>query len=197
MKRHQLILTIICLFLGLNVYCQKLDVILNIKYRTGFAILNSKDTLTGSFEFNDCEQNYKILVYLNPVTLKKSAYNPQDVTFFSLEGIYYVPKELKEGWEFVQLISNDSLKVYLRKRFFTINTGSGVENQLMYEKPGGKYLLVSFNNFYNFKTRVGDFFRDDYKLSNKIFNNTYTKDDVLKIALEYNEWLLKKKKLVH
>ena len=114
--------------------------------------------------------------------------------FFSLEGIYYFPKKLKEGWEFVQLISNDSLKVYLRKRFFTINTGSGVENQLMYEKPGGKYLLVSFNDFYNFKTRVGDFFSDDPELSKKIFTNIYTKDDVLKIALEYNEWLLKKKK---
>jgi len=194
MKRHQLIMTTICLLLSMNIYCQKLDKLLNVKYKLGFAILNSKDTLTGRFEFNDCEQNYKILVYLNPVTLKKSAYNPQDVTFFSLEGIYYFPKKLKEGWEFVQLISNDSLKVYLHKRFFTINTGSGVENQLMYEKPGGKYLLVSFNDFFNFKTRVGDFFSDDTELSKKIFNNIYTKDDVLKIALEYNEWLLKKKK---
>ena len=178
----------------MNIYSQKLDELLNIKYRTGFAILNNKDTLTGRFEFNDCEQNYRLLVYSNPVTLKKSAYKPKEVKYFSLDTIFYIPKELKEGWEFVQLISNDTLKVYLRKRFFTTNTGSGSENQIMYEKPSGEYLLVSFNNFYSFKTRVGAFFSDYPELSKKIYNNTYTKDDVLKIALEYNNWLKGKKK---
>jgi hypothetical protein len=64
----------------------------------------------------------------------------------------------------------------------------------MYEKPNGKYLLVSFNNFYPFKTKVGDFFSDDPDLSKKIYSNKYTKDDVFKIAQEYNNWLLKKKK---
>ena len=193
MKRHQFVFVIICLLLSMNIYCQKLDELLNIKYRTGFAILNNKDTLTGSFEFNDCEQNYRLLVYSNPVTLKKSAYKPQEVRYFALDTIFYVPKELKEGWEFVQLISNDSLKVYLRKRFFTTFTTSGSENQIMYEKKNGKYLLVSFNNFYPFKTRVGEFFSDDPELSKKIYNNTYTKNDVLKIALEYNNWLKGKK----
>jgi len=194
MKRQQFVFIIICLLLSSNIYSQKLDELLNIKYRTGFAILNNKDTLTGRFEFNDCEQNYHLLVYSDPVTLKKSAYKPQEVKYFSLDTLFYIPKELKEGWEFVQLISNDSLKVYLRKRFFTTNIGSGSENQIMYEKPTGEYLLVSFNNFYSFKTRVGGFFSDDPDLSKKIYNNTYTKNDVLKIALEYNNWLKKNKK---
>ena len=194
MKRHQFVFIITCLLLSTNIYSQKLDELLNIKYRTGFAILNNKDTLTGRFEFNDCEQNYHLLVYCDPVTLKKSAYKPQEVKYFSLDTLFYIPKELKEGWEFVQLISNDSLKVYLRKRFFTTNIGSGSENQIMYEKPTGEYLLVSFNNFYSFKTRVGGFFSDDPDLSKKIYNNTFTKNDVLKIALEYNNWLKKNKK---
>ena len=193
MKRQQFVFVIICLLSSINIHGQKLDELLNVKYKIGFAILNNNDTLTGRFEFNDCEQNYRLLVYSNPVTLKKSAYKPQEVKYFSLDTIFYIPKELKEGWEFVQLISNDTLKVYLRKRFFTTNTGSGSENQIMYEKPSGEYLLVSFNNFYSFKTRVGAFFSDYPELSKKIYNNTYTKDDVLKIALEYNNWLKGKK----
>jgi len=194
MKKQHLFLVTVCFMLSLSSYGQKLDELLNVRYKGGFAILNSGDTLRGVFEFNDSKPNYELLVYMDPVTLKKSAYKPDEVTFFKLDSLYYLPKELKEGWEFVQLISNDRLKVYLRKRFFTTNTGSGSENQIMYEKPDGTYLLVSFNNFFPFKTRVTDFFSDDPELSKKINNNTYTKADVLKIAQEYNTWLLKEKK---
>ena len=194
MKKQHLLLASLCLMISLNSFSQKLDKLLNVKYKTGFAILNNRDTLLGSFEFNDSKQNYLQLVYLNPVNHKKNSYNPEDVTFFCLDSSYYFPKELKDGWEFVKLISNDSLKVYLHRRFFTTNIGSGNENQIMYEKPNGEYLMVSFNNFYPFKTKVGDFFSDDPDLSKKIYSNKYTKDDVLKIALEYNNWLIKKKK---
>jgi len=194
MKKQHLFLVTVCFILSLSSSAQKLDKLLNDKYKGGFAILNRGDTLRGVFEFNDSKPNYELLVYIDPVSLKKSAYKPDEVTFFKLDSLYYLPKELKEGWEFVQLISNDRLKVYLRKRFFTTNTGSGSENQIMYEKPDGSYLLVSFNNFFPFKTRVGEFFSDDPELSKKIHNNTYTKADVLKIAQEYNTWLLKEKK---
>ena len=194
MKKQYLLLVSICFILSLSSSGQKLDKFLNVRYKGGFAILNSGDTLRGVFEFNDSKPNYELLVYMDPVTLKKSAYKPDEVTFFKLDSLYYLPKELKEGWEFVQLISNDRLKVYLRKRFFTTNIGSGSENQIMYEKSDGSYLLVSFNDFFPFKTRVADFFSDDTELSKKINNNTYTKADVLKIALEYNTWLSKEKK---
>jgi len=194
MKKQHLFLVSVCFILSLSSYGQKLDELLNVRYKGGFAILNRGDTLRGVFEFNDSKPNYELLVFMDPVTLKKSAYKPDEVTFFKLDSLYYLPKELKEGWEFVQLISNDRLKVYLRKWFFTTNTGSGSENQIMYEKPDGSYLLVSFNNFFPFKTRVGEFFSDDPELSKKIHNNTYTKADVLKIAQEYNTWLLKEKK---
>jgi len=194
MKKQYLYLVLISLFISIEASSQFLDNLLNVKHKEGFAILNSGDTLRGSFEFNDCKQNYELLVFINPVSFIKSAYKPDEVMFFSLDSIYYLPKELKDGWEFVQLISNDNLKVFLRKRFFTTNTGSGSENQIMYEKPDRKYLLVSFNNFYPFKSRVGNFFSDDIELSKKIYNNTYTKADVLKIALEYNNWLKEKKK---
>ena len=194
MKRQHLLLTSICLMISLNSFSQKLDEILNVRHKEGFAILNNGDTLIGNFEFNDSKQNYLQLVYIDPVSHKKSAYNPEEVNFFSLDSSYYFPKELKDGWEFVKLISNDCLKVYLHRRFFTTDIGSGDENQIMYEKPNGEYLLVSFNNFYPFKTQVGAFFSDDPDLSKKIYSNKYTKDDVLKIALEYNNWLLIKKK---
>ena len=194
MKKQHLFLVTVCFILSLSSSAQKLDKLLNDKYKGGFAILNRGDTLRGVFEFNDSKPNYELLVYIDPVSLKKSAYKPNEVTFFKLDSLYYLPKELKEGWEFVQLISNDRLKVYLRKRFFTTNTGSGSENQIMYEKPDGSYLLVSFNNFFPFKERVGEFFSDDPELSKKINNNTYTKADVLKIALDYNTWLSKEEK---
>ena len=194
MKKQQILLVSFFLMISLNSFSQIFDKLLNVKYKPGFAILNNRDTLTGSFEFNDTKQNYLQLVYINPVSHKKSVYNPDEVTFFCLDSSYYFPKELKDGWEFVKLISNDSMKVYLHRRFFTTNIASGDENQIMFEKPDGEYLLVSFNNFYPFKSKVGDFFSDDPDLSKKIYTNKYTKDDVLKIAFDYNNWLLKKGK---
>lgn len=189
MRKHHFILILFILFVCLNTQGQKLDKLLNVQYKAGFVVLNSGDTLRGGFEFNDCEQNYHLLVYIDPISTKKQAYEPQEVEYFMLDSLVFMPKELKDGWVFVRLLIYDRLKVYLYKRFYTSNTGSGVENQIMYEKPDGKYLLVSFDNFFPFKTRVGDFFSDDPELREKINNDTYTKKDVFKIAMDYNEWL--------
>ena len=171
-----------------------LDRLLNVQYKIGFAILNNGDTLNGPFEFNDCEKNYQLLVYVNPANFSKKAYNPEEVKFFALDSTYYIPKKLKDGWEFVQLISNDKLGVYLHKRFLTTHMGSGSENQVMLEKPNGQYLMVPLNNYYQFKFKVSDFFSDDEALSTKILNETYTRKDILKIAYEYNNWLKELKK---
>jgi len=43
-----------------------------------------------------------------------------------------------------------------------------------------------------FKKRVGEFFKDDPELSEKILNKTYGYDDLYVIASEYNAWLKKK-----
>jgi|GEM_PF-2092422 len=189
MRKHHLMLILFILLVNMNAEGQKLDKFLNVHYKAGFVVLNSGDTLRGGFEFNDCEQNYQLLVYIDPVSEEKTAYEPQEVEYFMLDSLVFMPKELKDGWVFVRLLLYDHLKVYLYKRFYTSNIGSGVENQIMYEKPDGKYLLVSFDNFFPFKTRVGDFFSDDPELRVKINNDTYTKKDVFKIALDYNEWL--------
>jgi hypothetical protein len=98
MKKQHLLLVPFCLLICLNSFSQKLDILFNVKYKPGFAILNNRDTLLGCFEFNDCKQNYLQLVYINPVSNKKSAYNPEEVTFFCLDSSYYFPKELKECW---------------------------------------------------------------------------------------------------
>ncbi|MHB9140537.1 MAG: hypothetical protein ACYC25_01515 [Paludibacter sp.] len=197
MRKLQLMLLSFFMLINMNVQGQLFDELLNVKYKPGFAILNNGDTLRGAFEFNDCKQNYQMLVFVDPVTLTKSAYEPKEVKYFVLDSLTFQPKELKEGLVFVRLLLYDSLKVYLHKRFFTSSVSSGVENQIMYEKPNGKYLLVSFDNFFPFKTQVGNFFSDDPELSEKIENNTYTKKDIFKIALDYNKWLRRDTKKQH
>jgi hypothetical protein len=194
MHKLKLSLLSFILLFSLSIQGQKLDKLLNVKYQPGFAILNSGDTLIGAFEFNDCEQNYRFLVYIDPVSQKKRVYEPQKIKYFNIDTLYFLPKELKDGWFFVRIILNDSLKVFLHKHFFTTDISSGAENQIMYEKPNGEYLMVSYDNFFPFNKRVGDFFSDDPKLYKKITNNTYTKNDILKIATEYNDWLRNNKR---
>ena len=193
MCKHQFLLIAIILLNSLNSHGQKLDKLLNVNYKAGMVILNSGDTLRGSFEFNDCKENYQLLVYINPLSNEKSAFEPKQVYCYMIDSLLFFPKELREGWEFVRLIYYDNLKIFLRKRFFTSNVSSGTENQIMYEKPNGKYILVSFDNFYPFKIKVGDFFDDDIDLASKIRDNTYTKKDILKIAVEYNDWFKQNK----
>src|SRR5665647_801212 len=118
MRKLQLMLLSFFLLINMNVQGQMLDEILNVKYKPGFAILNNGDTLRGAFEFNDCNQNYHMLVYVDPITLTKSAYEPQEVKYFVLDSLTFQPKKLKDGLVFVRLLLYDSLKVYLHKRFY-------------------------------------------------------------------------------
>ena len=194
MRKYQLLLVAFILFINLKSQGQKLDNLLNIKYRTGMVILNSGDTLRGSIEFNDCKENYQYLVYINPLTSKKSAFEPQKVYCFTIDSLLFFPKELKDGWEFVRLLYYDNLKIFLRKHFFTTNMSSSFENQIMFEKPDGNYILISFDNFYPFKTKVSDFFGEDPDLADKIKKNTFTNKNILKIAVEYNNWYKQNKK---
>lgn len=191
MRKHQFILLSFILLISLNNMAQGLDKLLNVKYKAGFVILNTGDTLRGAFEFNDCEQNYRILVFIDPISYKKTAYEPQQVKYFVLDSLTFMPKELKEGWVFVRLLLYDNLKVYLHKHFITSNISNGIENQIMYEKPNGKFILVILDRFYPFKTKVGDFFSDDPDLYEKIDKGIYKNNikDILKISNEYNDWL--------
>jgi len=191
MRKHQFILLSIILLISQNNKAQGLDKLLNVQYKPGFAILNTGDTLTGAFEFNDCEQNYRILVFIDPRNSKKAAYEPQQVKYFMLDSLTYMPKELKDGWGFVRLLLYDNLKVYLHKKFITSNIANGIENQIILEKPNGKFILVTLDRFYPFKTKVGDFFSDDPDLYEKINKGIYKNDikDIFKISNEYNNWL--------
>ena len=194
MPKIKVVLMLVVLLFCLNIYSQKgLDKLLNVKYKTGYAILNSGDTLNGCFEFNDCEQNYRLLVYVDCSTFKKQAFDPQDVKFFSLDSLYYIPKKLKTGWEFVELIANDSLKLYWHRRFFTTYIDSNVNKEIMFEKPDGKYLIIPNDKNYSFSVRVSDFFSDYSDLSKMIDKGIYTRKDIFKISVEYNNWLTKGK----
>jgi len=189
MKKLFLFLFAFILFFCSNSNGQVLEKLLNIQIRPGFAILNNGDTLVGSFEFNDSKDNYKLLVYKDPVTYKNSAYLPQEVEFFSIDSLYFRPLELKDEWVFMRILFEDKIKLYLHKYFYTTYSYSGFYNQFYLKKQNGENLMVTIDNFYPFKKKVGDFFSDCPEIYKKINNNTYKSNDLLKIVLEYNEWL--------
>ena len=174
------------------IYAQLLEKLLNIQIRSGYAILNTGDTLLGCFEFNDCMDNYKILVYKDPVTLKNSAFLPREVSIFTIDSMYFRPKELKNDLVFMRVLFEDKMKMYLHKKYYTTNSYSGFYNQFLIEKPTGDKILVSNDSFYPFKTKVGNFFKDCPAIYSKIKNNIYQSNDLFKITMEYNEWLKNK-----
>jgi len=134
------------------------------------------------------------LVFIDPVTLKKRAFDPREVKMFSIDSLTFFPKEIKGEKVFMRILINDILKVYLNKHFFTNDINSGSTNEFLCLKPTGESILVSMDSFYPFKTRVGDFFRDDNDLYLKIKKNRYSNKDLFKIAIEYNDWLRDTKK---
>ncbi len=190
----KLIIIFVLSFLLFNQYtnAQLLEKLLNIQIRSGYAILNTGDTLLGCFEFNDSKDNYKILVYKDPITHKNSAYLPQDVNIFTIDSMYFRPKELKDEWVFMRVLFEDKIKMYLHKNFYTTFSYSGCYNQFLIEKPTGEKILVTVDNFYPFKTKVGNFFKDCPAIYSKIKNNTYQAKDLFEITVEYNEWLKSK-----
>ncbi|HRZ98435.1 MAG TPA: hypothetical protein P5084_12840 [Paludibacter sp.] len=189
MKKPIILFLFIFLFFNQFSNAQLLEKLLNIQIRTGFAILNNGDTLLGCFEFNDSEDNYRMLVYKDPVTHKNSAYLPQDVNLFSIDNLYFRPIELKDEWVFMRVLFEDKMKMYLHKKFYTTDAYSGFYNQFLIQKPSGEKLLVTIDNFYPFKTKVGNFFKDCPAIYSKIKNNIYQANDLFKITMEYNEWL--------
>lgn len=190
----KLIIIFVLSFVLFNQYtnAQLLEKLLNIQIRSGYAILNTGDTLLGCFEFNDSKDNYKILVYKDPITHKNSAYLPQDVNIFIIDNLYFRPIELKNEWVFMRVLFEDKMKMYLHKNFYTTFSYSGFYNQFFIEKPTGEKILVTIDNFYPFKTKVGNFFKDCPSIYSKIKNNTYQAKDLFEITVEYNEWLKSK-----
>ena len=191
-RKNIICVFLFCISLLYNLKGQTFDNILGVKYQTGYAVLNNNDTIQGVFEFNDCEQNYKLLVYLDPLTRRKIAYNPQEISLFVLNDKIFKPVELKYEWFFMRVILEDELKVYLHKNFYTIIISSGVNTEIYMIKPNDEKLLVSFDNFFPFKTKLANFVEDCADLVQKINNDVYVRKDILQIAQEYNEFLKSK-----
>lgn len=189
MKRLNLTLIVLIIF-SVTAHSQLLEKLLNIQIRPGFAILNNGDTLLGAFEFNDSKDNYRLLVYKNPVSHRNYAYLPQDVEFFSVDSLYFRPIEYENEWIFMRILFEDKVKLYLHKKFYTTFSHSGYYNQFYVIRPDGKSLMISTDNFYAFKNRAGNFFRECQNVYRKIMNNTYTVRNLSEIIEEYNNWLI-------
>ena len=190
-------LFVLFLILQVPVEAQKvtnfLDDVLNVKYQTGYVILNNKDSLSGEFEFNNSVDNYKVLVYKNTKTKSKDLYYPQDVNYFVLDGIPFYPKEYKNEWFFMRLYYSDSLSIYIHKHFFTDVVASQSVNYYLFEKSNGTKLMVQPDRAFPFKARLTYFFDDCPALCEKINKNEYGIEKLTEIALFYNDWLRRKK----
>ncbi len=171
---------------------QKLDKFLKVKYGAGFAVLNNGDTIYGKFEFNDCPQNYKLLVHLDTLDYTKDAYNPNEVRYYALGKNIYVPHPSKDGLVFMRVLLEDSLRVYQHKHFYTSYTRTGFTNQFYCIKPTGEELVVSAGSDSPFVASTTKFFSDYPELCYLIKKKKYTQKDLYKIALIYNDWLRKR-----
>ncbi len=191
MKRVNLFVLFL-LITSVSAKAQILEKLLNIQIRPGFAILTNGDTLLGAFEFNDAKDNYRLLVYKDPVTHKNFAYLPQDVQVFSVDSFYFRPIEFENEWIFMRILFEDKVKLYLHKKYYTTFSHTGFYNQFYIIKPDGKSLMINTDVFYPFKTRAGNFFKDCETVYRKITNNTYTVRNLPEIIDEYNNWLISK-----
>ncbi len=180
------------IFFSFSAQSQILEKLLNIQIRPGFAILSSGDTLLGAFEFNDTKDNYRLLVYKDPVTHRNNAYLPQDVVIFSVDSFYFRPVEFENEWVFMRILFEDKVKLYLHKKFYTTFSHSGYYNQFYLIRPDGKRLMINTDNFFPFKSRAGNFFKECETVYRKIINNTYTVRNLPEIIVEYNNWLISK-----
>lgn len=192
MKKFLLLSISLCLLLGLNANGQFLKKLLGTVYVKGIVVLNSGDTLKGDINFNDDNTDYQVLVMRDTLNKTKLRYHPQDIRYFSIDSMFFYPKLLKRDSVFMRLLVNDSLKIYKYKYLMATAYYSAIETSYIYEKPDGKYLQVLTSKLFPFKKRVGEFFKDDPELSEKILNKTYKFDDLYVIANEYNAWLKRK-----
>lgn len=172
---------------------EKLDHTLKVKFKTGFAVLSNGDTLTGKFEFNDCQQNYQLLVHLDTLNYKKEAYKPDQVKYFGLDKDLYAPHQSKDdGLVFMRVLLDDSLKIYQHKHFYTSYTGNSFANQFYCVKSTGEELVVLPASDFPFIASTTKFFRDYPELCYLIKKKKYTKKDLYKIGLIYCDWLRKR-----
>jgi hypothetical protein len=192
MKKHLILSISLCLLLGLNVNGQFLKKLLGTMYVRGIVVLNSGDTLKGDINFSDAYGDYQVLVMRDTLNKNKLRYHPQDIRYFSIDSMLFYPKLLKRDSVFMQLLVNDSLKIYKYRYLVATAYYSATETSFIYEKPDGKLLQVLSSKLFPFKKRVGEFFKDDPELSEKILNKTYKFDDLYVIANEYNTWLKRK-----
>ncbi len=191
MKRINFFVLFLLVF-SVSAHSQILEKLLNIQIRPGFAILNNGDTLLGAFEFNDAKDNYRLLIYKDPVTHKNLAYLPHDVQIFSVDSFYFRPVEFENEWVFMRILYEDKVKLYLHKKYYTTFSRSGFYYQFYVIKPDGKSLMINNDKFFPFKTRAGNFFKDCETVYRKIMNNTYSAQNLPEIIDEYNNWLISK-----
>ena len=193
MKKLIILSISLCLLLGLNVKGQFLKNIFKSYYVKGVVVLKNGDTLRGDINFSNSSSDYQFLVMRDTLNKEKLRYHPQDLSYFQIDSMFFYPKLLKRDSVFMQLLLNDSLKIYKYRYLVTTGYYTATETSFVFEKPDGTNLQVLSSKLFPFKKRVGEFFKDDPELSEKILNKTYRYDDLYVIANEYNAWLKKKK----
>lgn len=172
---------------------QKIDDFLHVKFATGFAVLNNGDTLSGKFEFNDSQQNYRLLVHLDTISYSKKAFMPDEVAYFALNKNLYAPHPSKaDGLVFMRVLLQDSLKIYQHKHFYSSYTGGDFLNEFYCVKPTGQELVVSSASDFPFIASTTRFFSDYPGLCYSIRKKKYGIKDLYKIGLIYNDWLRKR-----
>lgn len=184
MKKLCFLLITFLLILNLNCKGQVLDELIGIRFKNGFIVLNTGDTLKGSLFINNSD--YRYIGFKNPVNNKRKVYDGYEVKCFYADSLFFYPKLLGDYRIFMGLLLNDSLKIY----YFHCKISTMSDEAFIYEKPDGQSIVV---RPLSFKKRVGDFFNDYPELSKKIHNKTYRMKDLFLIAYEYNKWLRQKK----
>lgn len=194
-KSHYRWLVVICLTLGgiptaaAQTITDAMDELLNVKYTYGEAVLTNGDTLRGAFEFNNCKDNYKNLVYRISSSPQKQLFTPDEVQYFYLNENWYFPKEYDGEKYFMMLCYNDSLSMYLHRHYYTTNEANRCTFYYLLEKSNGDKLFVKNNPDFHFKSKVGNFLQDCPEVAFKIKKGKLGFKNLTDIVREYNDWL--------
>ncbi|HEX2935270.1 MAG TPA: hypothetical protein VHO72_07940 [Bacteroidales bacterium] len=182
----------ITMLFSIDINAQFLDKLFNAKYHSGFAILNNGDTIGGSIKFNNDYEDYNAVCIKDTVTGKKKYYKPEQVKFFTFDSLNFHRKFLFNEWKFVCLLMDERLKIYLYRYLAITPYVSWTETAYILEKPNGQYLMVTSHKMFPFKKHAGEFFKDYPELAEKINNKEYRFEHLFVIAMEYNNWLVRK-----
>ena len=112
MKKLIILSISLCLLLGLNVKGQFLKNIFKSHYVKGIVVLKNGDTLRGNINFSNSSSDYQYLIMRDSLNNEKLPYRPKDLRYFQIDSMFFYPKMLKRDDVFMQLIVNDSLKLY-------------------------------------------------------------------------------------